>query len=75
MRAWCCSAKSPAEIPALRLQRSIERRLDAAPDAEEVVVLAVVADDHQSDGRTDRRDRHGNCAAVEKIDNRRVAQQ
>jgi len=40
-----------------------------------MTVLAMLANDHQSDGRTDRPYQHGNCAAVEEIDNRCVAQQ
>ena len=76
MRAWCCSAKSPAETPPWRrLERSVERRLDAPPDTEEVTIPAVLANDHQPEGRTHRPYRHGNCAAIEEIDNRRVAQQ
>jgi hypothetical protein len=73
MRAWCCSAKSPAETPPWRrLERSVERRLDAPPDTEEVTIAAVLANDHQPEGRTHRPYRHGNCAAIEEIDNRRV---
>jgi hypothetical protein len=73
MRAWYCSAKSPAETPPWRrLERSVERRLDAPPDTEEVTIAAVLANDHQPEGRTHRPYRHGNCAAIEEIDNRRV---
>jgi len=73
MRSWCCSVKSPAETPPWRrLERSVERRLDAPPDTEEVTIPAVLANDHQPEGRTHRPYRHGNSAAIEEIDNRRV---
>ena len=36
------------------LERSVERRLDATPDTEEVTIPAVLANDHQPDGRTRR---------------------
>lgn len=52
-----------------------ERRLDAARDPEQVTVRPVLANDHESNGRTRRLYRHGNRAAIEEIDHRGVAQQ
>ena len=54
---------------------SIERRLDATPHPEEMTVRAVLADDHESNGRTRRLYRHRDRAAVEEIDDRCIAQQ
>jgi hypothetical protein len=53
----------------------IEHHLDGTPDREEMTVRAVLANDHESNGRTCRLYRHGNRAAVEEIDDRCVAQQ
>src|SRR6266481_9770692 len=54
----------------------LERGLDAAGYGEEAAVFAVAADDHQAHGCGARRlDRQGQCATVEEIDDRGVAQQ
>jgi hypothetical protein len=57
------------------LTSSVYRRLDAARNPEEVMVRAVFANDHQTYRWTRRWYRHGNGAAVEEIDHRRIAQQ
>jgi hypothetical protein len=68
--------KSIANRPRLYARAwSIDYRFDATPDSEEVTVRAVLANDHQTYGRTHRLYRHSNSATVQEIDDRRIAQQ
>ena len=72
----CCSVKGLAEISLSRRSTgSVDCCLDATSDSEEVTVRAVLANDHQTYGRTRRLYRHSNGATVEEIDDRRIAQQ
>ena len=68
--------KSIADRPRLTAGAcSVDRRLDVTADSEEVTVRAVLANDHQTYGRTRRLYRHSNSTTVEETDDRRIAQQ
>jgi hypothetical protein len=68
--------KSIADRPRLSVRAwSVDHRLDATPDTGEVTVGAVLANDHQTYGRTHRLYRHSNGATIQETDDRRIAQQ